>query len=698
MTSAMQHSTRPTALGHGTRLFALATLTGIVAGLAAACLEWGLDVGVHHLIGRVASQNTARVLEFRYELLVLPAVGGLISGVMVMIFCPTSTGQGTEVLTRAFHRHRGQLELKGPLVKASAAVAVISCGGSAGPEGPIAALGAALGSTGGKLFRVTATERRILLIAGCAAGVGAIFRCPLGGTLFAVSALYSEPDYESDAIMPSLVASVAGYSVFMALWGHSGYLIPNAEKLVFTSPFELLPFVVLGPLCGAMAIWLATCYWAVESILVRPGRLPRWLAPAVGGLATGGLACLLPQVMDARYEFIGAAMEGAFFGDRLNWWPWVGLFAAAALLKCLATGCTVGSGGAGGVLGPCLAIGGLTGAFLGAACEALFPGIFPEPLRQALIPVGMGGVLAASMRVPMAAIVMVVEMTGSYGLIVPIMLVCVTSYVLGRRWGLNPEQVPTAAESPVHAADAVLRYLESARVADLVEPEWKQTVPPDATLDQLGRLIEPGQQPVFMVVRDGCLLGVIALPDLDRVLSHASPHLGRVVLAYDIMNEHFTALLPDRTLYHALELFRHDDRDVLPVVSEDEPRRLLGVLRRRRILHALLGRIGGLKDLVLEEHQGLSAIDREAHLDHLLMALGPGKGLEVRRLMVPLDAVGRSIRKSDFRNRYGLQIVAVERPDGTIQCPADPDAPLEASQRLLAIASTPSPAGPPANP
>jgi len=133
-------------------------------------------------------------------------------------------------------------------------------------------------------------------------------------------------------------------------------------------------------------------------------------------------------------------------------------------------------------------------------------------------------------------------------------------------------------------------------------------------------------------------------------------------------------------------------------VSEDEPRRLLGVLRRRRILHALLGRIGGLKDLVLEEHQGLSAIDREAHLDHLLMALGPGKGLEVRRLMVPLDAVGRSIRKSDFRNRYGLQIVAVERPDGTIQCPADPDAPLEASQRLLAIASTPSPAGPPANP
>lgn len=124
---------------------------------------------------------------------------------------------------------------------------MIATGGSAGPEGPIAALGAALGSTCGRLFRVSPRQRRILLLAGCAAGIGAIFRCPQGGALFAVGLPYSEPDYESEAIVPSLIASVMGYSTFMALWGHGLPLLPNTQTLTFTSPSELLAFAVLGP-------------------------------------------------------------------------------------------------------------------------------------------------------------------------------------------------------------------------------------------------------------------------------------------------------------------------------------------------------------------------------------------------------------------------------------------------------------------
>ncbi len=676
----------PNPVGTWLWLLGLASLTGVVAGLSAAALDWSLEKGIDAVIGRVAPLDVGEIFAFHPLVLILPAVGGLASALIVMWLCPTFTRQGANAMIRAFHRQRGELELRGPTVKAAASVVVISCGGSAGPESPIAALGAAIGSLCGKLFHVSPAQRRVLLIAGCASGIGAIFHCPLGGALFAISVLYSEPDYETDAIMPSLVASVMGHSTFMALLGQDKFLVRGCASLLFRSPLELVLFLALGVVCGLTAIFFGLSFRFVRWVK-GVGRLPRWLWPAVGGLATGGLACFLPQVMDARYDFVRAIMDGSVFagGAAHSWWWWTALFGALVLVKCMATACTIGSGGAGGALGPALAIGGFAGAALGAICEALVPGMFPEPLRQALIPVGMGGVLAASMRVPLAAIVMIVEMTGSYGLIVPIMLVCVTAYLIGRRWGLLDEQVPSSVESPIHTADVVVRLLESSRIGELVEVDGSPVVPPDTHLNQLVQQLKPGQQPAFMVVRDRRLLGVITVPDLAHVLCNSQ--LNRVVIAHDIMNEQTHALTPDRSLYDALEVFRNSQRAVLPVVSREPPHYFLGAVSRRTIFDTLVERIHSMKEIALGEHKGLLAIEEEARLDHLLMAVTNGHGPQVKRLMVPLEVLGKSIHESQFRSRYGLQIVAVEQPDGVIQSPPDLYVPLESSQRLLVISA-----------
>ena len=165
--------------------------------------------------------------------------------------------------------------------------------------------------------------------------------------------------------------------------------------------------------------------------------------------------------------------------------------------------------------------------------EAQFPGTFPEPLRKALIPVGMGGVLAAGMRTPLAAAVMVIEMTESYGLIVPLMVVCTTAYVVGNRWGLNTEQVPTSSQSPVHHADTIVHLLEALHVEDFLDRAWKLVVPPNAGLKEMIKRTQPGEQPTFAVVRGGSLLGIIMLPDLGRII--ADEELARVVIAHDIM-------------------------------------------------------------------------------------------------------------------------------------------------------------------
>ncbi len=689
VTSIPSRFTRPAT--RWARMFSMAGLVGVAGGVAAALMEWGLHHGSDLLVGRFTHLGGADVLHFHWGVLLLPAAGGLISGLLVWWICRGETGHGTDVVVRAFHRQLGKLGFKTPAVKAGAAVGVISCGGSAGPEGPMAALGAALGSLAGRLFGMTPRERRVLLIAGCAAGIGAIFRCPLGGALFATSILYREPEFESEAMVPSFVASVIGYSTYMAFMGFGEHLIPNAERLVFTAPVELVPYTLLGILSGGLSIFFCLCFRAVEEHLRPASRLPIWLTPAIGGLLTGVLACLLPQVMDGRYVFIRHAMDSqTLLTSGHGWWWWAKLFGAVALCKCVATALTVGSGAPGGILGPSVFIGGVAGAFVGAVLEAFYPGTFPEPLRESLIPVGMGGVLAGSMRTPLAAIVMSIEMAGSYGLIVPTMVVCIIAYVIGRPWGLNREQVRSVADSPAHAGDAIVHLLEAHTVADAMERRWQPTVAPNTTLSQMIRMMQSDSRPVFAVARDGKLEGLISVTELRRIMQE--PVLGEAVIAADMMSTGPATLYPDEDLYHALHVFRNAAYDVIPVVARED-RRWLGMLTRHAVFETVQRHLTELYRAVLAEHRELVAIKQEGQLAQLLMGLQPVQKDLVHRMPVPADVVGQSLRQAGFSRRFGAQVIAVENPDGGVQSPPDVDAPLRADQTLVVIMMDRAPLG-----
>ncbi|RJP36020.1 MAG: CBS domain-containing protein [Phycisphaerales bacterium] len=677
----------PGSAARWSRQFALGVVVGILGGSSAYVLYQSLHVGSAWIIGRVAPHSGQfGILDFHVGVLLLPALGGLLSGLAIYYFCPNAIGHGTDALTRAFHRDMGAMPLQPSVVKGVAAVGVISCGGSAGPEGPIAALGAAIGSSIGRVFRVTPHERRIMLVAGCAAGVGAIFQCPLGGALFAAGVLYRDPEFETDAIVPAVIASVVSYSTFMMFSSPEALepLLPNAHDLRFKSIVELLPYALLGPLCGLMCMCFSLSMRLVDRTLVRLMLLPIWALPALGGLVTGAIACLVPQVMDGQYGFIRLIMsDGTFTSLNVDPWWWVKLFAAVAVAKCIATAFTVGSGGSGGVLGPSVFIGGATGAFLGAFCEALFPDVFPEDLREALIPVGMGGVLAAAMRTPLAAIVMVTEMTDSYGLIVPSMLVCISSYVTGRRFGLNHEQVRTAAESPAHAADGVVHTLERLHVADLMDTDREVTADVAEPLKSLVARMKPGTRPVFAVLEKGHVAGLISVPDVRRIMDE--PELLESLIASDLMTDRVSTVLPDQSVYDALNVFSLQNHDVLPVVSAGRRRTWVGMLSRRAVFEALRREAARMQESVVREHAGLMAIDREGQLNQLMMAVAPTRADQVQRLLVPLEAVGLSLRQADVRNRFEIEVLAIEQPDGSVQCPPDPNAPLRTDQRLIAI-------------
>lgn len=667
------------------RLLTISVIVGVSAGLAAAALEAGLYVGSELLVGRYVEVGGEHLWRFHWQIMVLPALGGLASGLIVRWLCGSATGHGTDTLVRAFHYEGGNLPMRTPTIKAIAAVGVISCGGSAGPEGPIAALGAAIGSSLARVLALTPRERRVMLIAGCGAGVGAIFQCPMGGALFAAGILYRDPDYETDAFIPAFVAAVMGYSVYLPIWGKHLPLMESAKSFAFGNPLELGPYALLGVVCGLTSIFFYHCLHFVEKLPYDRWRIPRWLAPALGGLATGLIACAIPPVMDSQYVFIRNAMKDVVQPGlaSASLWPWVALLGAVIVGKCVATAFTVGSGASGGVLGPSVFIGGAVGAFVGALIDALAPGKLPEDVRTAMVPVGMAGVLSASMRAPLAAIVMVAEMTGGYGLIVPSMLVCVGSYVIGRRWGLNREQLRTSADSPAHAGDAIVHVLETWRVRDLMQREWREQVPPGATLGEIVAMVSPGTRPVFAVVDNSHIVGLISLPDIQRIMDE--PGMAEAVIAADMMSTDLVTVAPDDDVYFALARMARDNHIVAPVVTADGRKAFLGMISRHEIYAALRRHLENMRRDLLVEHAGLAAIDREEGLHQLVMGAAAPKVDNIQRLLVPMQAVGRSLRESDFRRNFGVQVIAIERADGTIECPPNPDRPLETSQRLVAI-------------
>ena len=456
-----------------------------------------------------------------------------------------------------------------------------------------------------------------------------------------------------------------------------------ADALTYDSPRYLLWYALLGPLCGLAAIAFSFCLRTVEEQLVPRSRLPRWAAAAVGGLVAGGLACLMPQVMDGRHGFLEHALNGSLFTDPgRSWAMWTGILVLLVLTKIMATAATVGSGAPGGVLGPSVFIAGVIGAALGAFGMAMFPDSLSEPLRESLIPVGMAGVLAATMRTPLAAIVMVAEMTGSHGLIAPLMLVCVTSYVIGRRWGLNDEQVPTAAHSPVHAADPVLHLLDSVKVGSIMHKTWPNIVAPDEPLGAIVQRTEPGTRPVFAVLEEGRLIGLITATDLGAVL--ASPELHTFLLAQDAMTSRLVTLHPEDTLYDALDLFESTGHEALPVVSRGRNRDWLGMLERAQVASILRSEMERVSEAVALEHAGLKVLQTDVRVEQLLMTM-PQEAVQIQRLFVPIDAVGKTLRESQFRNRYNADVIAIEEHDGSIKCPPPIDTPLKTEQRLLAV-------------
>ncbi|WP_237607273.1 chloride channel protein [Roseimaritima sediminicola] len=524
-----------------------------------------------------------------WMIVVVMTLGGLVSGTLVYWLAPEADGAGGNTAIDAFHNGRGDIRGRVPLVKMVASAVTLGTGGSGGQEGPIALIGAGIGSWLGARLKLSHRDRRILLAAGMGAGVGAIFRAPLAGAIFAGEILYSDADLEADVIVPAATASIVAYSVFtQALPAETRFLPLFGENLYhsFSSPVELLPYSALAAVLIAGGILYVSSFDLVGRLF---GRLPvvRHLRPAIGALLAGLVGIGLWYVFAGDMRAL--AVLGIGYGtlhETLNAASGLGipLLLAIALTKILTTSLTIGSGGSGGVFGPSMVIGGCLGAAVGLVFQAAMPALAIEP--EAFAVVGMAGFFAGVARAPISTIIMVRALTGDFGLLVPTMLVSTLTFITCNRWKLYRMQVPTRMDSKAHRGDFLVDVLEGLRVRDVCQSaQHTLLIDESMTLDEIVHLLAENQQHYFPVVdRQQNMVGIFTDDDVRSYLYNDA--IWRLAVAGDVMTSPFVSVAPEDDLNTALKRFTSLNVDELPVIDPEKPRQLIGMLRRKETIAA----------------------------------------------------------------------------------------------------------------
>ena len=419
----------------------LAALIGLVTGFVAvafhACLSFATQwVSIPWSLGLVPN----------WVFGIVPAIGGLIVGVFIhkVAHAPETAGQGTDKMIYSFHNQGGNVRARVAPVKFLASIVTLSTGGSAGYEGPISQIGSGIASTICKFFKMPRMLRGQFLLAGTAAGLGAIFKAPLAGALTSVEMLYRE-DFESNAFATSIISSVVSFTVYIAFVGTSP-IIGGVPAFPFTNAVELFACALLGIFCFPFSYLYVRCYYASERRFNK-AAIPLWLKPAIGGAFISVLVVLFPEVSGGGFGFIDDLMAG--FVPHSTWG--VFLLLQIVIAKIIATALTVGSGGSGGVFGPSLFIGGVVGAIFAGLCELIFPGAIRMP--EMFILVGMAAFFAGAAKAPIAGVVMVCEMTGSYSLLPGLLIAAVMHMAFSRNWTIYKSQVLNKFASPAHRRD-----------------------------------------------------------------------------------------------------------------------------------------------------------------------------------------------------------------------------------------------------
>ncbi len=562
------------------KILGLGIVIGLISGSTAVLFNFSLNWLIGHVdklwgfMGPGGEGGSGGfIFPTRFYLIPLvTTLGGFISGYLVYRYAPEAEGHGTDAVIEAYHFKDTYIRKIVPLVKGVASVITIGSGGSAGKEGPIAQVSAGIANICSSWMNLTPRLKRIVYLSAVGSAIGSIFKTPLGGAVFAAEVLYRGIDMELEALLMCITSSVVAYSLFGTVYGWGAlFSIPH---LFFSRPIEL-------PVCAVFSIFIAFIGIGYIKIFIfirdafKNMKVPNIFKPAIGGFLVGMMGMFFPQALGPGYGWIQ---------ESINTNLTITVLIIFVFLKILSTSFTIGSGGSGGVFAPTVVIGSTFGGLFGRTVSYLFPGLIAN--EASFVILGMGGMLSCVANTPLAAFLMVTEMTGSYKLIVPMLLVAVVSYIASGGLSLYESQVTGRLESPIHRRRFFFDIMEDLTVKDVITYHHKLIeIPESMHYGQILKIVSNSTNPYFPVVNsEGEMVGIFSMEDMRKCMGD-DEYLCDLLIAKDLgtTNEIITTTL-EENLNSVLQKFVEKNLEELPVVDSENPTKVIGFLARRDIL------------------------------------------------------------------------------------------------------------------
>jgi CIC family chloride channel protein len=541
-------------IGEQPTLIIMSFIVGILAGVANVMFRTTMDLAHTYIF--VGGSRLLHIAEggiYKVFLPLLPMAGAVLLIPLSLLFPGEVNGYGFPRFLEIVNIRGGVIKVRNIIIKTLAPALTIGCGGSAGVEGPIAIIGGATGSAIGQVFRVSENRMKLLIAAGAAGGIAATFNAPIAGIMFAVEIVLLG-SYELSSFSAIVISSGIATVISRGYYGaNPAFPVPKYD---LRSPLEIPFYIVFGVLIGFLAVFYIKLFHRMKEHFDEYQLNPQ-LKPVLGAFIVGSIGIFLPQIMGNGYEFIDSALAGKIL---LPAW-----------------------GGAGGIFAPALFIGAMAGGSFGYCVHYFFPAWTASP--QAYATVGIGAFLAAATHAPLTGIFLLFEMTGNYQIIIPLMFATIIGTLVAKR--VYPESIDTVELTKrgirIHAGREVA-VMSRIKVGDVMDTDFV-TVARDTLLKDLIDIMI-GRDRFYIPITDdvGNMIGIVSGQDVRPALFEEKVKI--VVRAGEIATEKVMTLNPSDDLNTAINAFARKDLEEIPVVAENNPRKVIAMIKRKDVIDA----------------------------------------------------------------------------------------------------------------
>ncbi len=620
-----------------TFMIVMAILIGIIGGYGAIVFRYAIRFFQSIFFGSWHS-NIEYISGLPwYVVLFVPAIGGLIVGPIIYFFAREAKGHGVPEVMEAIILKGGAIRPRVVLAKIIASAVSIGTGGSVGREGPIVQIGSAAGSSLGQIIHVRGSQLRTLVACGAAAGIAGTFNAPIAGAIFSLEILLG--DFAITQFSPIVIASVTSTVVSRFYLGnYPAFIIPKYELV---SIYEFIPYSILGILAAIVAVTFINVLYKSED-LFDAIPIPEWIKPAIGGLIIGAVGLYFPHIFGVGYETMDMALAG-----KLSW----SFLLMLIFLKLFATSITIGSGGSGGIFAPSLFLGASLGGFVGTLTNMWFPNIAGSPGAYTLV--GMGAVAAATMHAPMTSILILFELTNDYRIILPLMTAIILSVLI--KMQLKKESIYSL--KLMRKGLQLKKEYEPNVLSNIkIKKLYKTNTPKILYNTPFEKLVEITKENIhlnyFVVDENDSLMGILSPFKIRQMAKNTDKgHIN--ITAKDVIIDDKIYFTPEDTLDMVGLILNDLILDEIPIVNNEEERKLIGYISKTEVIHAYNREI--MKKDMLKSVSGY--IGSATKFKKLKLT----DGEVLCEVEVPGEFIGKNLNNLDLRQKYGIEVILIKQ-------------------------------------